>query len=301
MQERVVVGLEAINLEAGYRGRAVVRGVSCAVGAGVVTALVGPNGAGKSTLVRALVGVLAPMGGRVELDGVAMARVAVRERARRVALIPQVSGEGRGFSAMQTVRLGRLAMRESVEKTEAMAWGALERVGLADRADEALGALSVGQQQRVLVARAVAQLGLMQAGAGSGGPGCPARDGGIGGWPTACADDSVDAGNGTYLLADEPIAAMDPEHALRTMSILGDAARRGVGVLVVLHDFALAARFADRVLLMDGQGRIAASGATAEVLAAENLEGVFGARFRMVEDAGGVVRFAVAVEAGDSI
>lgn len=102
-------------------------------------------------------------------------------------------------------------------------------------------------------------------------------------------------------MADEPIAAMDPEHALRTMSILGDAARRGVGVLVVLHDFALAARFADRVLLMDGQGRIAASGATAEVLAAENLEGVFGARFRMVEDAGGVVRFAVAVEAGDSI
>lgn len=267
------LGLTASNVVAGYRGRPVVQDVSCAIEPGVVTGLVGPNGAGKSTLVRVLVGAMRPMSGRVELDGVAIGRVGVHERAARVALIPQVSGEGRSFSAIQAVRLGRLSMRESAARSDVMARAALERVGLADRGGEALGTLSVGQQQRVMVARALAQLGLAESG-------------------TIVAMEPT-----RFMLADEPVASMDPKHALETMAILKSAAQRGVGVLVVLHDFALAARFADRIVLMDGRGRVAAAGATDEVLTPGTLEGVFGTGFESVQVAGG--RFVMAVGGSD--
>jgi iron complex transport system ATP-binding protein len=232
-----------------------------------MTAIIGPNGAGKSTLLRVLLGALAPRAGRVELDGRAVGGLRARERAGRLALVPQATTPGVSYSVLQTVRLGRLAFQEPVGVAMGLAVTALERVGLAGRADDPLGILSAGQQQRVLLARGLAQLGVLDSGA-------PA---------------STDPGR--YLLADEPVASMDPRHALDSLDILRDAARAGVGVMVVLHDFALAARCADDAVLLDAGGRVAAAGRAADVLTPAILQPVFGARFTVVSPGDGHAAF----------
>jgi iron complex transport system ATP-binding protein len=137
----------------------------------------------------------------------------------------------------------------------AQADAALARVGLLARAEEPFHHLSAGQQQLAALARALVQLG--------GGPG------------------------ERYLLADEPMAAMDPAHARLAAGLLRELAGSGVGVVVVVHDLTLAARLADRAVLLDGRGRVRASGPAREALTPEGLEGVFGVPFARLGAPGG--------------
>lgn len=282
------MALTATQIDARYGSTHVLQDVSCRVLPGRVTALVGPNGAGKSTLVRVLMGSFRPSAGSVELDGVAVRKLTVRERANRLAFIPQVGREGRSFSSLQVVRLGRLAFREPSAASTELARAALQSVGLAHKADWPLGTLSEGQQQRVLLARAIVQLGIVGSAERSRGSAAAGNQ--------AVPKGQPDAQPAGYLLADEPIASMDPRHALLCMKILVGAARAGAGVLVVLHDFAMACRFADDALLLDDGGGLAASGTAADVLTPENLSRVFGARFEMMGGVAGGERFPVAVD-----
>lgn len=237
--------LRCEELAFGYSGaRPVLRGVSLAIERGRVMALVGPNGSGKSTLLRLLAGLAKPDSGRVELDGRPIVGWGHRARAARLALLRQRPEVAFGYTVAQVVGFGLVA-RGGLGQDEAVS-RALGRVGLADRAHERFEHLSVGQQQRAACARAIAQ---------------------------------IQGQRGAALLADEPVSAMDPRHAIESLSLMRTLASEGHAVLIVLHDLNHALRFADDAAVLDAQGRIAACGAVDQTLTPDILQPVFGVGF----------------------
>lgn len=240
----------------GYRrGAPVLCGVSAEIGPGV-TVLVGPNGAGKSTLVRVLMGVSRAWSGRVEIDGRDVDSLGAKERARRVAFVAQRPDVAAAFSVREVVALGRYAFGGG----EGAVDRALERMELGGLGAAPFATLSVGQQQRVTIARALAQVDGMQ-GAGA-------------------------------LLADEPFSAMDPAHCAAAAGVVRKLGAQGASVLLVLHDFTLARRLADRAVVLDQEGRVVAQGAAEKVLEPGVLEGVFGVAFHECRTPGGVALIA---------
>jgi iron complex transport system ATP-binding protein len=230
--------------ELGYRhasGRGV-EGIELEVGAGELVGVLGPNGAGKSTLVRLLSGVLAPARGEVRLLGDPLATLGARERARRLAVVPQEPAIELPFTALELVLLGRhphlagLAF-ESADDVE-RARAALERTGAAGLAAREVATLSSGERQRVILARALAQ-------------------------------------ETPVLLADEPASFLDLRHQVTTFDLLRDLADAGRAVAVVLHDLNLAAEYCDRVLLLR-EGRLFAAGAPDATLTWAHLTELYG-------------------------
>lgn len=218
-----------------------------------VTVILGANGAGKSTLLRVVAGLLTPDRGGVELQGEALSGMRGAERARRIAYIAQSPSVAASLTVRQVVRLGRVVIGAS----EASVDRALDRVSLGERAGEPFHTLSTGQQQRVMLARAIAQLD---------GP----------------------AGSGRALIADEPISSLDPRHALDAASILREVAR-DAAVVIVVHDPTLALRIADRAVLLTGEGRVLCEGPAPEVITAERLEAIYGVGFDRAGAGEGVV------------
>ncbi|MEQ9207578.1 MAG: ABC transporter ATP-binding protein [Phycisphaerales bacterium] len=212
--------------------------VNCSIEQGAITAIVGPNGAGKSTLLRILAGLTNPDDGSVQLSQQPIQQMTAKHRAHHLAYIAQRSSLAFDFDTRLVVSFGRLSLRNDPAAIDR----ALARFDLTDLASKPMGTLSVGQQQRVSLARAWAQL-----------------------------DGLSDA----YLLADEPTSAMDPKHQLEAMSSFQELAQRGIGVALVAHDLSLASRYADRVILLNTQGSIEAQGTTTEVLNPENLSRIF--------------------------
>lgn len=248
--------LRFADIRAGYpRRRAVLGGeghlVEGRLEAGRLTAIVGPNGAGKSTLLRVLAGVHRPEGGRVwiEPEGLDVRSARATVWARRLALIPQRGGPAFDYRVGEVVALGRFA--SGVAGVGRLVGEALDRVGLASRANRRFGELSAGQQQRVAVARALVQLA------------------------ETTSDPWADL-SGRVLLADEPIAALDPAWISATMGRLRQAARAGAAVGVVLHDLSAAATWADDAIALSADGAVAHAGKASDVLTSARLEPVFG-------------------------
>jgi len=224
------------NLSVSLRGRPVFRDVSFAIEPGEVVGLIGPNGAGKTTLMRAALGLI-PAEGRSSL-----AALEPRARARAAAWMPQSREIAWPVSVETLVMLGRtphLAAGQSPsEKDRAVVGTVLERMGLAGLRARAATRLSGGEQARALIARALAQ-------------------------------------DTALVLADEPIASLDPAHQISTMQTFATLAQEGRSVLVSMHDLGLAARHCTRLILL-GEGRLIADGLPGEVLTAERLARVFG-------------------------
>lgn len=248
--------LAAESLRIAFADRPVLDGLSATFAPGTITAIVGPNGVGKTTLLRALLGVLSPHTGRVTLDAEPVSSIPHRQRARRLAYLPHAPAVSFGFSTGQVVAMGRPARRSTPDQLRA----ALDRVGLADRIDDPFGVLSAGQRQRVSLARAIHQLGVLD----HAPPDAPG--------PTR------------VLLADEPTSAMDPAHEIRAADLLCELAKRGVAVVAVLHDLTLAARLATHALLLAPGGTAFGAGPAREVLAPDALEAIFGTRFVELAD-----------------
>lgn len=241
------------NLAASLGGRRVLEGIGALFRPGRVTAILGPNGSGKSTLVRALAGLLDADAGHVRYGGRLLTRIDVRERAKLIGYLPQDASVHWNVSVESLVALGRLPHRApfagmSPEDYDAIAqaMAATETTGFAGRL---VGELSGGERARVLLARVL-------------------------------------AGRPQWLLADEPLAALDPVHQLVLLEQLRALAGQGMGVVIVLHDLLQAARAADDVLLLR-DGRVVAFGPAGEALAHQPLRDAFGVEVMVIGDDSG--------------
>lgn len=259
--------LVADNITCGYDPRTpVLRGLSAKFEPGSLTAIIGPNGAGKSTLLRTLLGVLTPTAGRVTLDRRSVHEMSAKHRARAIVYVPQRSSLAFSYTARAVVAMGMYAdgPRADISAVDA----ALAQVGLSSCAETPFEKLSAGQQQRVTLARALAQLTLS----------------------ASASDGDAAPDRARVVLADEPVASMDPRQALSAMAALRGLAReRGLTVVVAMHDLASVLREADHALVLGSDGRVVASGPTAEAVTPAVLEQVFGVPFQAVESAGRVV------------
>jgi ABC-type cobalamin/Fe3+-siderophores transport system ATPase subunit len=225
--------LEVKSLRVNYGDRLVLKDIAFHVPAGSILGIVGPNGAGKTTLIRALSGVLPLAGGSVHVSGEDLAGLKPAERARRVAVVPQARSLPLAFTGWQLALLGRTPhlswLGHVSARDEESVHCALRRAKATDLAGRRLGELSGGEQQRLLLARALAQ-------------------------------------EAPLLLLDEPTTHLDLHYQVALLDQVRQlAAEEGLAVVVALHDLNLVARYADQVLLLvDGEMR--ARGEPSDVL-----------------------------------
>ncbi|WP_336987636.1 ABC transporter ATP-binding protein [Altererythrobacter aquiaggeris] len=229
--------LGAKNVTVRLGGNPVLRGVSAKLAAGTVTAICGPNGAGKSTLLSALAGLIELASGEVTIADKPVAAIHPRQRARTIGYLPQSGEVAWDVAVRNLVALGRMPHGDANAAPVERALGALALMDLADRP---MSRLSGGEKARALLARVL-------------------------------------AGEPAWILADEPLAALDLGHQLAILKHLRTAAKGGAGVVLVLHDLALAMNHADRVLVLDN-GALVADGEPAAALSADVIARVWGVK-----------------------
>lgn len=245
------MALDASGLCFRWGERRLLRELDLTVSAGECLAIVGPNGAGKTTLFRLLSGEWRPQAGRVRFNGVDLARWPLASLARVRAVLPQSSTLQFGFSVQDVVAMGRMPHatgqrvdRHIVEEVMALC----DVHGLATRP---YPQLSGGERQRVQLARVLAQV-----------------------WQPVPEGERL-------LLLDEPTSALDLSHQIELMRVVRQACAAGIAVLVILHDLNLAARFADRILMLKAGGGVA-TGTPAQVLQPALIEQVFNIRTQVI-------------------
>ncbi|MCW4589342.1 ABC transporter ATP-binding protein [Gluconacetobacter entanii] len=241
--------LQARDVSLRRGDRAVVSAASLTLAKGRVIGLVGPNGAGKSTFMRLLTGLETPDCGDVRLLDRDMSQIPPALRARQLAFIPQDGGTPPPMPVRALVALGRLPHGQAGDHAvrHPAVGHALDVTGLQDLCTRPASHLSGGERARMNLARALA------------------------------TDTPV-------ILADEPIAALDPAHALSMMQLFRQQAGQGKGIVVVLHDLVLATRFCDELVLMD-DGAVIRHGPALQVLDDDIMRVVYGVAVRRVEDA----------------
>jgi iron complex transport system ATP-binding protein len=224
-------------------GKQVLAGINLSLSPGQMLGVLGPNGAGKSTLMTALCGELAPAQGYVMLDGAPLKQWRGVERARRLAVLTQSSTLEFAFKVEEVVALGRLPHDSGRQRDDEIIRSSLDAADAWHLLGRSYLTLSGGERQRVHLARVLAQV-----------------------WPGEA---------GQVLFLDEPTAALDPLHQHTTLMAVRTFADRGGAVMVILHDLNLAARYCDRLLLLD-QGCAYSSGTPQQVLTPDTLKSVFG-------------------------
>jgi iron complex transport system ATP-binding protein len=244
--------LEARGVGVAIDGVEILRGADLDLRAGELVAIVGPNGAGKSTLVRAVSGLHRPSAGAVSWSGRELARMRGRELAKVRAFVPQRMPVPAGVSVREAVTIGRSALLRPLGRmTAADRTGieaAMERAAVADFGERSLTTLSGGELQRVQIAIGLAQ-------------------------------------EAPVLIADEPTSQLDLGAAIKVAGLLRKLVGEGLGVLLVVHDLALAAAVADRVVVVH-DGRTEAVGPPTDVLTAERLRRIWGADAHLTAEQG---------------
>jgi iron complex transport system ATP-binding protein len=229
--------MEAEGIDFSFLRREVLRGVQFELNAGEVVGLIGPNGTGKSTFMKILAGLLTPRRGAVRISGCAVAGMSAKTLARQVAYLPQFDEVHWPMAVEKVVALGRIPYldpwKEMGASDRQAVWEAMEETGTDALAGRPINELAGGERRLVCLARVL-------------------------------------AGNPSVILADEPAGGLDPNHQLQVMELLRKTAAGGKGILTVLHDLSLAARFCDRIYLMNC-GTIMASGCAREVLTPEKI------------------------------
>lgn len=218
-------------------------GISFAVSAGEVVGLIGPNGAGKSTLLKVISGLWTPASGSIAVLDQPLSRYSTRQIAQIVAQVPQITALDFPFTVRQVVLMGRnpyLSRFElETERDRQVAEQAMQRTQTTQFAERLVGTLSGGERQRVLIARALTQ-------------------------------------EPRLLLLDEPTANLDIQHQISIFNLIRTLAYEdGLGVITAVHDLELAARFCDRLVLLNA-GAVWSAGSPDTVLSAKNLRAVYG-------------------------
>ncbi|WP_128255576.1 heme ABC transporter ATP-binding protein [Falsirhodobacter deserti] len=236
--------IRASNLTVRLRDRAILHGIDFFARLGEVTAIVGPNGSGKTTLMRALTGDL-PAEGQIEVAGLNPRTAKPWQMAAIRAVLPQATPMAFPFTVLEVVRLGLQAGLDARQPHLALA--ALARVGLQGYEARFYQELSGGEQQRVQIARVLAQ---------------------------------VSRPGGRWLMLDEPVSSLDIGHQLQIMELAADFAAQGGGVIAVMHDLNLTAMFAQSVALL-ADGRLLGQGAPRHVLTDRALSAAYRCRIRV--------------------
>jgi iron complex transport system ATP-binding protein len=243
--------LGARGIHFGFPSRPLFRDFSFELAQGDFAGIIGPNGAGKTSLLNLLSGSTKPQRGRVLLFGEDMKRLAARQRAKLMAVVPQESHVLFPFSVLEVVLMGRfphlgiLGMESAGDERQALR--CLEEVGLEEAAGRLLHTLSSGERQRVFLARALAQ-------------------------------------EPRILLLDEPTTFLDLKHRLRIYEILSRLNRsQKLTILTISHDLNLAARYCHRLWLLQ-DGEVLACGPPAEVLTRERIGQAYGADVEVAKD-----------------
>jgi ABC-type cobalamin/Fe3+-siderophores transport system ATPase subunit len=238
------------QLTVAYGEKTVLREVSLDVTGGEVLGLVGPNGAGKSTLIRAASGVIKILSGRITFNGTDLVHLTSMERARILAVVPQARQLGGAFTVEQTVLLGRSPhinwLGKAGKEDHLLAEQAMQQTFTLDLARRHVAELSGGEQQRVLLARALAQ-------------------------------------STPVLMLDEPTNHLDLHHQVEFLRLVRRLAdQEGLAVMMAMHDLNLVSRYADRAaLLVDGI--VQASGTPEEVLTLPNLSSAYQASLSILK------------------
>ncbi|MEA1894868.1 MAG: ABC transporter ATP-binding protein [Euryarchaeota archaeon] len=233
--------LQIRDLSFSYGSTPILKGISMELGSSDVLGIVGPNGAGKSTLIRCIDRILIPQHGTVLLDGQEMKQMSSMEIAKKVGYVPQIISNTFPATVFDTVLMGRrphLGWRSSEEDIdvvlEVLAMLKIKYLAMRD-----FNEISGGQQQKVLIARALAQ-------------------------------------DAEILLLDEPTSNLDIRHQLEVMEILTKLVKKkGLSVMMAIHDLNLASRYSDRIIMLNGGG-IRDVGDPVSVLTAENIQSVYG-------------------------
>lgn len=242
-----LISLSAKQVTLARDGNAILHNADVHIQAGELVGLIGPNGAGKSSLLRVMAGLLDADSGQVQLSTgdeqpQSLASISGRERAQVLAYLPQQETPAWPLQVEHLVGLGRAPWHKPMSGKSARDKQAIEHAltitELQPLRQRIVTTLSGGELQRTLLAR-------------------------------------VFAGEPKIILADEPIAALDPYHQLHVMELLAEHAQQGGAVLTALHDLSLAARFCSRLILLQN-GKIIADGQPIDVLTTENLEKVYG-------------------------
>ncbi|MBQ9806915.1 MAG: ABC transporter ATP-binding protein [Clostridia bacterium] len=233
--------LEIKDLSVGYGKKEALHQVNATFETGKLTVLLGPNGSGKSTLLKAALGLLSPWSGEVTLDGRSIAALSRKEIAKKLAFLAQ-SKATPDMTVSQLVLHGRFphvgALGRYTSKDREIAQAAIEKMGLSDKADQPLSALSGGMKQNAYIAMALSQ-------------------------------------DTPYILLDEPTTYLDIAHQLELMQTLGQLTADGRGIVCVMHDLPLALSFADSVAVLCNR-KIAITETPEAVCASGILEQVFG-------------------------
>lgn len=244
--------IEARNVSVTIGKKRIVSGIDFEARPGEIATMVGPNGSGKTTFLKALSGEHA-YAGRVAINGRDLAAMTPAQAASLRAVLPQATTLSFPFTVREIVKLGLVGGHSGVptDEAERLPERALSKVDLEGFAGRFYQELSGGEQQRVQLARVLCQV-----------------------WAPL-----ID-GQPRYLFLDEPVSSLDIKHQLIIMNIARDFARRGGGVVAILHDLNLTAMFADRIYVMH-RGGLAAMGAPSEVLTDTLIEQVFGCRLQV--------------------
>jgi len=221
---------------------------------GELLGLIGPNGAGKSSLLRLLAGLQKPHTGKITLNNQDLSALDNRQRAKTIGYLPQQATAHWPLQVERLVTLGRLPHHQNwqglQEADRHAIQNAMQQAEVTHLAKRTVTSLSGGERLRVMLAR-------------------------------------VFAGKPNIILADEPIASLDPYHQLHTMELLREHCNRGGSAVIVLHDLNLAARFCDQLFLLH-QGKLISQGKVTDVLTENNLASVYGIKTRLHENSGTV-------------
>jgi iron complex transport system ATP-binding protein len=244
--------IEARDVSVSIGRKRIIANVNFDIRTGEMAAIVGPNGSGKTTFLKAVSGDL-PYTGNISINGRDITAMKPWQAAAIRAVLPQATALSFPFTVREVVKLGLTGGRSDVlpGEDERLPSRALARVDLEGFAGRFYQELSGGEQQRVQLARVLCQVW------------APVLD-----------------GSPRYLLLDEPVSSLDIKHQLIIMNIARDFARRGGGVVAILHDLNLAAMFADRIFVMH-RGSLAAAGSPQSVLSDELISRVFECRLKV--------------------
>jgi iron complex transport system ATP-binding protein len=230
--------------------KSLLEGINVELQAGEVLVAIGPNGAGKSTLLKVISGEVEVDHGYASLNESPISSYSLKVLSGMMAVLPQQTELHFPFEVRQVIALGRIPHASGNKRNTKIVDEVMELLEIEHLAHRDYTTLSGGEMQRVQFARALCQV-----------------------WDISCPG---------FLLLDEPTSSLDLSHQHAVLKVAKGMSRQGIGVFVVLHDMNLAARYADRIVLMNSGG-IVQQGSPDEVLSEQNLQGVFGVNIRVLK------------------